>query len=207
MTWIVGTVPPFGYSILVSDVAVSWPDGTERDCLQKVHKVGDDFLCGFAGSVSLGFRALSTIAEQLPTKQRRTPLVLASDWIPSLARWIFQAAPPEQRRLGCQLIVAAADPTKNLGDAPWPRTYVWTFDQRTNFIPKECGPNEAIGIGSGSDVASYATALGEARRSSSFMKLITHGEGVQAQYLARTMHHAVLKAPKGGAASTSKWAS
>src|SRR6266567_2360656 len=115
MTWIVGTVPPFGYSILVSDIRVSWTDGIERHCLQKVHKVGEDFLCGFAGSVRIGFVLLDALATQLPRKQQRTPSVLAHDWIPSLARRIFCAAPDQERKLGCQLIAAAAHPTDNLG--------------------------------------------------------------------------------------------
>jgi hypothetical protein len=198
MTWIVGTVPPFGYSILVSDIQVSWLDGTQRDCLQKIHKVGDDFLCGFAGSVRLGFEFLRTIAEQLPTRLRGTPPLLVSDWIPSLARWVFRAAAPEERRLGCQLIIAAAHPSENLGDVPWPRTYVWTLDQRNNFDAKACGPDEAVGIGSGSVVSTYTTALRDARRNSIFLKLITHGEGAQTTYLARTMHKSVLKDPKPG---------
>src|SRR6266704_3650612 len=124
MTWIVGTVPPFGYSILVSDTCVSWSNGTEKACLQKIHKVGDDFLCGFAGSVKIGFVLLDALATQLPRKQVRTPTVLARDWIPSLASRVFRAAPEPERKLGCQIIVAAVHPTENLGDAPWPRTYV-----------------------------------------------------------------------------------
>src|ERR1019366_6594510 len=99
MTWIVGTVPPFGYSILVSDICVSWADGTERDCLQKIHKVGDDLLCGFAGSVRIGFGLLEALSIQLPPKQRRTPSVLVRDWIPSLARHVFRDSHESERKL------------------------------------------------------------------------------------------------------------
>lgn len=201
MTWIVGTVPPFGYSILVSDVRVSWGDGTERDCLQKIHKVGDDFLCGFAGSVKIGFALLNALAEQLPSKQHRPPPVLAHDWIPTLARRIFQAAPAEEKKLGCQLIIAAAHPTENLGDVPWSRTYVWTFSQRNHFEPEACGADDAVGIGSGSDVSTYTTALHDARRAPFFLQLIMHGEGAQAEYIANTMHQSALKNPKAGVSS------
>ena len=197
MTWIVGTVPPFGYSILVSDIRVSWADGTERDCLQKIYKVGDDFLCGFAGSVKLGFILLDTLAAQLPRKQQQTPLFLAHNWIPSLSRRVFQSAPEPEKKLGCQLIVAAAHPTENLGDAPWPRTYVWTFAY-PDFNPEQCGANEVVGIGNGSAVSTYATALREARDNFSFLKLITCGEGAQAEFLASTMFESVCKTATKG---------
>jgi hypothetical protein len=197
MTWIVGTVPPFGYSILVSDIRVSWADGTERDCLQKIHKVGHDLLCGFAGSVRIGFGLLNALSIQLPRKQRRTPSVLVHDWIPSLARRVFRAAPESELKLGCQFIIAAAHPTENLGAAPWPRTYIWTFSY-PDFSPQKCGPDAAVGIGSGSVVSAYAAALREARSNVSFLKLITHGEDAQVQYLARTMRESVLKNPKAG---------
>ena len=198
MTWIVGTVPPFGYSILISDIRVSWADGTELDCLQKIHKVGDDFLCGFAGSIKIGFDLLNALAAQLPSQQHRTPPVLAQDWIPSLARRVFQAAPAEEKKSGCQLIIAAAHPTENLGDVPWSRTYVWTFSQRNNFDPEACAAGDAVGIGNGSDVSAYVTALRDARRDIFFLKLITHGEFAQAGHLAKTMHESVLKNPKAG---------
>ena len=145
MTWIVGTVPPFGYSILVSDTCVSWSNGTEKACLQKIHKVGDDFLCGFAGSVKIGFVLLDALATQLPRKQVRTPTVLARDWIPSLASRVFRAAPEPERKLGCQITVAAVHPTENLGDAPWLRTYVWTFSYPQTFLSRLARPHAPSG--------------------------------------------------------------
>jgi len=99
MTWIIGTVPPFGYSILVSDIRVSWSNGTERDCLQKMHKIGDDYLCGFAGSVRVGFRLLDLLSYQLPSKQARGPKYIAQDWIPSLCRRVFVKTPEVDRTL------------------------------------------------------------------------------------------------------------
>jgi len=134
----------------------------------------------------------------LPSKQQRTAPFLALDWIPSLARFVFQAAPAEEKRCGCQLIVAAAHPTENFGDVPWSRTYVWTFSQRNNFVSDECRGDHAIGIGNGSDVSTYVNTLRDARRNSFFLQLITHGEGAQAQYLAKTMRESVLTNPKAG---------
>jgi len=200
MTWIVGTVPPFGYSILISDICVSWSDGTEKPCLQKIYRVGDDFLCGFAGSVKVGFVLLNALSSQLPRKQQRTPTFLARDWIPSLARRVFGAAPEQERKLGCQLIVAAVHLTENLGDAPWPRTYVWTLSH-PDFAPTQCAPDAAVGIGNGSVVSTYTAALQEARSNAFFLQLITHGESAQAQFLADTMHKSVLQKATTGVSS------
>lgn len=189
--------------MLTSDIRVSWADGTERDCLQKIHKVGEDFLCGFAGSVRIGFSLLDMLAVQLPRKQQRTPRVLAHHWIPSLARRVFYSAPEPERKVGCQLIVTAAHPTENLGDAPLPRTFVWTFSHPC-FYPEPCGPESSIGIGSGSVVPAYTTALCEARKYPFFLQLVTHGthgDHAQAVYLAQTMHDSVLKNPTPGVSS------
>ncbi len=197
MTWIVGTVPPFGYSILVSDIRVSWSNGTERDCLQKIYNLGNDYLCGFAGSVRTGFGLLNILSHQLPSKVARGPVYLAQDWIPSLCRRVFAKAPTVEKKAGCQLIVAAAHPTENLGDALWSRTFVWTFTY-PDFAAVTAGPKDVLGIGNGSKVAAYVSALAAARNESFFLKLITHGEGAQTNYLAGKMHKLVLKASTKG---------
>lgn len=197
MTWIVGTVPPFGYSLMVADVRVSWADGMERDCLQKIHQVGEDYIYGFAGSVRIGFILLGTIAEQLPSKRRRGPVYVAQDWIPSLCRKTFSIAPPAEKKLGCQLMLAAAHPTENLGDVPWSRTYVWTFTY-PDFAPVMAGPKDVLGIGNGSVVPTYMTALSAARNEPVFLQLITHSEGEQVSFLAREMHQLVRKTATRG---------
>jgi hypothetical protein len=197
MTWIVGTVPPFGYSILASDIRVSWANGTERDCLQKIYALHDDFMGGFAGSVLLGFKTLGAIAEQLPSKQHLGPPLIAKNWIPRLARRVFRNASPEDRRLGCQIIVAAVHPTQTLGDVSWPRTYVWTFSH-PNFQPREARIGEVVGIGSGSAVPSYSDALRGACDPSFIYQMAPSGAGMLANLVARAMHKAVARIPTNG---------
>src|SRR5437879_1000632 len=65
--------------------------------------------------------------------------------IPSLASRVFRAAPEPERKLGCQIIVAAVHPTENLGDAPWPRTYVWTFSYPQTFLSRLARPHAPSG--------------------------------------------------------------
>jgi hypothetical protein len=51
----------WGYSIGISDIRVTLADGSERDCLQKIHPVAQSIALGFAGSVAIGFRMVSTM--------------------------------------------------------------------------------------------------------------------------------------------------
>jgi hypothetical protein len=197
MTWIVGTVPPFGYSILASDIRVRWPDGTEKDCLQKIYSMGENFMGGFAGSVLIGFTTLGMIAEQLPSKRRNSPSDLAQKWIPKLVRRVFRSAPRDEQRLGCQIVVAAAHPTQTLGDVPWPRTYVWTFSC-PEFRPCEAKFGEVLGIGCGSVVPSYKEALRNACNPSFFFQSAPAGQEILASVVARAMHKAVTHTPVGG---------
>jgi hypothetical protein len=55
MTWIVGTPTIFGYGFGISDVRVTPRNGSEVDCLQKIHPVGRYIAAGFAGDVYIGF--------------------------------------------------------------------------------------------------------------------------------------------------------
>lgn len=87
MTWIIGTRTLFGHSILVSDIRVTFSDGTERDCLRKMYLVGEDFLCGFAGSLRIGFVMMGALLDQLPDKRHLPLALLADDWIPSHQRF------------------------------------------------------------------------------------------------------------------------
>jgi endonuclease YncB( thermonuclease family) len=68
MTWIIGIAPPFGYSILVSDVRVSFRRERaefQHDCLQKIYRIGPSIIGGFAGSEEIGFRILGILTEEL----------------------------------------------------------------------------------------------------------------------------------------------
>lgn len=44
---------------------VTLSDGSERDCLQKIYKVGNLIAAGFAGSVAIGFGMIDKLTELL----------------------------------------------------------------------------------------------------------------------------------------------
>jgi hypothetical protein len=161
MTWIVGTVSLFGHSILISDIRVTIGK-TEIDCLQKIAPLGKGFICGFAGSVRIGFAIRNVLAAQLP-KKRHLPLsLLADDWIPSLARSVFEVHDAAERNLGCQLLIGAIHPTETLGAWPGHRAFVWKFSWDNYFLPQKLtniAMEEPLSIGNGSAVPAYLAAV------------------------------------------------
>ena len=71
MTWILGAGIPFGYGALVSDVRVTWRNGTTRDVLQKIYPVGSMLMAGFAGSVEMGFCLVGDMARSMRLPEGR----------------------------------------------------------------------------------------------------------------------------------------
>src|SRR2546425_4363490 len=117
MTWIIGIAPPFGYSILVSDICVTFADSqgkrTYQDCLQKLYPLGHFILGGFAGSVKIGFRLLGRLQldlSQLGDDEAWNLDIISNTWWPRLARRIFKESEEEEKKLGGQVILAAAHP-------------------------------------------------------------------------------------------------
>ncbi|MBI1994840.1 MAG: hypothetical protein HYS66_00005, partial [Deltaproteobacteria bacterium] len=72
--------------------------------------------------------------------------IIANTWWPRIARRIFNKSEPEEQHLGSQLILGGAHPAKNMGDAPWPQTDVYTFSS-PNFEPKKGGYRQILSIG------------------------------------------------------------
>lgn len=161
MTWVIGRPGPFGYAVGLSDVRVTMSDGTEKDCLQKIYKIGDHILLGFAGSVAIGFEIVGQLAAALPPPPKKgltlIPQAIAED-LSKGARELFRSFPENERRLGSQLILFSAHPTENDDAAPWARCYVYRFSF-PDFQPHMAGPSEIVSIGSGSAVEPYKNVL------------------------------------------------
>jgi len=160
MTWIVGTAPPFGWAVGLSDIRVTFSDGSEQDCLRKIYPVGRFIAAGFAGSVRIGFGMIQKLAELLRNPDEKLA------WIPSeVAAWwqhdaqeVFNSFDNLERDGGCQIILLGAHPSENAGDVPWARTQVYTFTW-PDFEPVLANPNEVVSIGSGASVAQYQELL------------------------------------------------
>ena len=204
MTWIVGTAPPFGYSILVSDVCVTFRDAEGHcrtaDCLQKIYQLGQFILGGFAGSVKIGLSILAILQQQfaqIPQNKAWQVDVVANTWLPRLVRQIFLSAPEAEQQIGSSIILASAHPTRNCGDAPWPWTDVHVF-RYPDFKPEKAAPMEVIAIGSGAQAKPYMEAVRDFCSDSVFMQTITSGENAQALILAHTISRTVAESPTPG---------
>lgn len=159
MTWVVGMAPFFGYSLAISDICVTVGD-QQFDCLQKIYRVGNFIVGGFAGSVEIGFAMLQELAgllRQGGPDSAWDPEAVA-EWWPADARKVFGRFPAATRKHGCELLLASVHPNRNAGDAPWPLSYVHIF-RAPDFEGHAVPPNLAQSIGSGSVAEPCRAAL------------------------------------------------
>lgn len=161
MTWVIGRPGPFGFAVGLSDIRVTLADGSEKDCLQKIYKIGDHVALGFAGSVKFGFEMVAQLANSLPPPPQKgvalIPQAVAEE-LPKGASAIFKDFPESERRLGSALMLLSAHPTENDGAAPWAKCYVYHF-LAPDFTPKLAEPSQIVSIGSGSKVGHYKAVL------------------------------------------------
>lgn len=118
---------------------VTLSDGSERDCLQKIYKVGNLIAAGFAGSVAIGFGMIDKLTELLACDDpmRAWDPVVVATWWPKDAREVFNSFPAEERELQSHVILIGAHPTAHNGNPACPRTHVYTF----------CSPNfDAVSV-------------------------------------------------------------
>lgn len=126
MTWIVGVPVPFGYAIGCADIRVTFKDGREEDCLQKIYQVGPVVCAAFAGSVQIGFALLSRTAQLL---KRNDPgmawdLDEVAKWWPQDAREVWNCMPDFEQQLKSEFMLFGAHPNQA---NPWPKPCVYTF--------------------------------------------------------------------------------
>ena len=162
MTWIIGVSTIFGYGVVISDVQVTFKDGTTADILQKAYPLSNFIVGGFAGSVRIGCMLLQSLYEylEIPTGQEKThawhPLWVANTWGP-LAKKLFDNAPYEERKLGSRILLVAASPTEKCGLGA--KIYFIRFADPT-FVPGIMARAIKIcGIGSGAGIIEYKQKL------------------------------------------------
>ncbi|QQG35387.1 MAG: hypothetical protein HYS17_07485 [Micavibrio aeruginosavorus] len=172
MTWVVGASSVLGYGVMVSDVRISFSDGSEADLLRKVYPVGPYLMAGFAGSVRIGMTLIDHLQrclyqtlqnlDQAPPGQAFAfnPDVIAEDWSSSAAD-IFSRMPDEERELGSQILIVGVDSSKNTGAPQFPYIHIaklsWP-DFKPEFSPQSWHVQH---IGSGSDIEKFVTVIGE----------------------------------------------
>jgi hypothetical protein len=110
MTWVIGASSMFDYGAMMSDVRVTFSDGSERDLVQKAYSVGPYILAGFAGSVKIGFQLIESLARFLivppdaPQPGAWEPEWVAEHW-KSIAANIFATADAREQALHCQILL------------------------------------------------------------------------------------------------------
>jgi hypothetical protein len=200
MTWIVGAAATTGYAVGVSDVRVSFGNGQELDCLQKLYPMARFIAAGFAGSVEIGFRMLDGLAYQLcgaPNDQAFLPQEVADCFAP-LAKDIFRGAPQLSRDLGSHIILLGAHPTEDLGIPGWAQCFVHVL-KSPDFVPESSSIGEVVSIGSGSQIDEYRDAL--ARFSAdplSLIKMDIAGVGASSLILSMVIQKTVERNPARG---------
>jgi hypothetical protein len=150
---------------MVSDVQVTFQDGTTADLVRKAYPVGPYIVGAFAGSVYIGFELLQSLADylRLPSKAPSNACweanVVAEHWAP-IARGVFEAAPMCEQDLGAQFLLVGAHPTED-GILTRAIPYVCKFSW-PDFHPEITrNGNSALSIGSGSDVPRYVEGIKE----------------------------------------------
>jgi hypothetical protein len=150
MTWIVGAPTMFGYSFGISDVRVTLGDGSEVDCLQKVHRIGRHIAAGFAGSVRIGFAMIDELRRLSDFDDPRIacdPDAVLKQW-PVGAREVFSRFEPEEQADHCHLMLLMVHPLAHSGDPSCPQSSVCIF-RSPEFKPELVTTNMLGTIGSG----------------------------------------------------------
>ena len=162
MTWIVGASTIAGYAVGISDVRVTFSDGTERDCVQKLHAMGRFIAAGFAGSVRIGFSLLNALAymmQDLPEGAAFIPQDVADTFSPVAAQ-VFANAPEVERALHSHIMLLGAHPTENLGQSPFTKCSIHILRSPT-FVPELSNIGQVVSIGYGEAVPAYAEMLSQ----------------------------------------------
>jgi hypothetical protein len=154
MTWVVGVPVPFGHSIGCADIRVTFKDGTEKDCLQKIYQVGPVVCAAFAGSIRIGFAMLLRISRLLNDVEpgEAWGLDQVAQWWPADALEVWSRMPDKEQRLGSEFMLFGAHPPEG---NPWPKPYVYTF-KAPDFVPKAVtGRIAACSLGKGAMIKTY----------------------------------------------------
>lgn len=138
------------------------------------------------------------LQEQFAVRPRRTAWnleVVSATWLPRLLRRLFSESPDAERKSQCQLLIAGAHPTVDMGDLPYPHTVVFTY-KSPNFAPVKARATESAAIGSGATW--YEASLQKLTSSFEFHQLGLQGGLMQARHLAHSLHSVVKGDPRHG---------
>lgn len=197
MTWVVGVPIMFGYSIGCADIRVTYADGREQDCLQKIYQVGPFVCAAFAGSVSVGFEMLARITQLLQGGEPggAWDLDVVSQWWPDDARAVWARMPEHEKRLGCEFMLFGASP--NVGN-PWPKPCVYTFKSPDFFATGVKEKIACCSLGKGATIRTYCEPVEELWKNEDLIKLEANHPGGIASGMIRIITNKLLALPISG---------
>jgi hypothetical protein len=169
MTWVIGASSIFDYGAMMSDVRVTFPDGSERDLVQKAYPVGRYIVAGFAGSVKIGFQMLESLTKFLFVPPNAKPGAWEPEWVAQhwkpIAYEIFATADAREQAGHCQILLVGVsnkiDPevATNPRAVQMPHACIVRFSS-PDFDPVIKDQRLAVDhIGSGGHVAHYTTMM------------------------------------------------
>lgn len=189
MTWIVGCNTIFGQGLIASDVRVT-VNNSHHDILNKVYEVGRYLICGFSGSVFIGFEMITDLHRYLylnDTDQADSfwdTQQAAIGWA-SHAKSLFDSAPISEQRHGCSLIIVGTQ--ENSSGLNGYRSVTTTF-RSPDFVPNiNCSAPYFDSIGSGSDNHLAMDYLSNTVSNYDFMKIEVGYPGGFANHIAGSM--------------------
>jgi hypothetical protein len=197
MTWIVGAAS-LGYAVGISDIRVTFNDGSERDCLQKLYAMSRFIAAGFAGSVRIGFAMLEALAIVLRDPGPGTAFIPqeVADCFSEAARLVFENFPNEQK-FGSHVMLLGAHPVND--SIPGHSICSVHVLKSPDFVPQSIPNGEVVSIGSGGDVASYKETLKTFSSDPlSLLKMLTAGPMMGGMPLMHAVQATVERNPTPG---------
>jgi hypothetical protein len=170
MTWVIGASSIFDYGAMMSDVRVTFGDGSERDLVQKAYPVGPYIVAGFAGSVRIGFQMIESLTKFLivppnvPQPGAWDPEWVAEHWKP-IAGQIFASAEPLEQASRCHILLVGVSNKVDPAAAANPRAVQMPRACIVRFSSPDFDPvikNKRLSvdhIGSGGHVEHYTTMM------------------------------------------------
>jgi hypothetical protein len=209
MTWVIGASSVFGYGVMMSDVRVTFGDGSERDLVQKAYPVGRFIVAGFAGSVKIGFQMIESLKEFLIPPSNAGPGAWQPEWVANhwkpIAGQIFATAHPREQAGGCQILLVGVsnkiDPqvAANPRAVHMPRACIVRFSSPDFETVIKNERLSVVHIGSGADVEYYTTMMQhDFKLNSGSLKAETAALGVWPKMLGSNMGRLVAERPSGG---------
>lgn len=158
MTWIVGSADHPTGAVLIGDIRVTFKDRNgAHDGVRKIHQVAPNIVCGFAGSVKVGFEMVDSLRQYIidggwSADCAPTGRIVWKWW--RQARHLWASVDPTPKALGCSLMIAGAQPAKGFVH----KNSVYRLRHSSEFRPERI-TRDAVSIGSGSGVESLLKAM------------------------------------------------